>query len=345
VEHKPAKEKSWVEKIGTAVGDMVRDIGTANEMAQDKLEDTAFKHVLKGGMTTMIGVGLEKAMDGIWDDVMSGKPLLHRPYLEVAEKTRNELRQLEKSNVPLYSFIKQASKDLASGVIYNGLAYFSRPMLKPAEGSHMLAAVAINAAEAWGTPGLASHLQSQRAQAEKQKALDEVKYWRDKVNASKKSIREAPQADAVAALKKQKAAQLAANRITVPEDTSMPWQTAFNENVLQYSNPATNLGVDMVVSGLKALHKNFKEVRKVRKEKGGLEGKKVFMPKKGDWKERPWQERQNKPQHEYQKPYQGNQDKPQREYHGKPGQDQVYYGKSHWKDSRKQPEVELEKFD
>ncbi|MBP9814209.1 hypothetical protein KBC80_03350 [Candidatus Woesebacteria bacterium] len=282
----PKKEKNWADKLKTSVGDTISDIATANKMAKDKFEgDSAVMQVAKGGMTTLIGVGLEKALDGTWKEVMGGKPLLERPKLVLSQETRDQLRALEQSNTPLYHFITQASKDLATGVIYNGLAFFSRPMLKSASGEHMLASLAVDAAEAWGTKGLSSHLQAELATAKKNGFLKEAGVQQARIDELGSSRTHDARHVYEEATKKHRAALHSAGTVVIPVDESLEWQANFNK-ILNYSNPATNLGLSMMIDGASTLFKNFKEVKKVRKEKGGLAGKKVEMPKKGGWQDR-----------------------------------------------------------
>lgn len=285
-EAKPQKEKTWVDKLKTSVGDTISDIATANKMAQDKFEgDSALMQMAKGSMTTLIGVGLEKALDGTWKEVMDGRPLLERPKLVLSEETRKQLKALEQSNTPLYHFITQASKDLATGVIYNGLAFFSRPMLKSAGGEHMLASLAVDAAEAWGTKGLSSHLQAEQAIAKKNRFLKEAEVQKKRIEDLGFSRTHDARHIYEEATREHRAALSSASAVVVPVDESLEWQANFNK-ILNYSNPATNLGLSMMVDGAGTLFKNFKEVKRVRKEKGGLAGKKVEMPKKGGWQDR-----------------------------------------------------------
>ena len=70
------KEKSVENKLGTAIGDLARDIGTANTMAKEKFDgDTALMHAARGGVTAMIGAGLKLAIDNVWNEAVSGRPL------------------------------------------------------------------------------------------------------------------------------------------------------------------------------------------------------------------------------------------------------------------------------
>ncbi len=282
----PKKEKNWAEKLKISVGDTISDIATANKMAQDKFEgDSALMQMAKGSMTTLIGVGLEKALDGTWKEVLDGKPLLERPKLVLSEETRKQLKALEQSNTPLYHFITQASKDLATGVIYNGLAFFSRPMLKSAGGEHMLASLAANASEAFLTKDLGAPLRTKAALGAKELLVNERDQVRISMAESTKAYTPESAEKGVEAFFKLGELNQKIDGFVIPEDKRLPWQTNLNK-LLNYSNPATNLGLSMMIDGVSTLFKNFKEVKKVRKEKGGLAGKKVEMPKKGGWQDR-----------------------------------------------------------
>lgn len=81
----------------------------------------------------------------------------------------------------------------------------------------------------------------------------------------------------------------------------------FFRNGAYWSNPITHLGAEWMVGGVKTLIENYVAVRKARAEKGGLQGKKVFMPKEdrgGRFDKKPWQG--DKKPWEDRKPWQGD---------------------------------------
>lgn len=107
----------------------------------------------------------------------------------------------------------------------------------------------------------------------------------------------------------------------------------FVRNKLNFSNPITHLGVEWMASGVTTLWKNFWDVRKVRRERGGLEGKNVFMSKRdtrysGD--RRPSYDRRQSSGGRY------SPDRKQ-EYQ----KDKVYYGKGTYDDQKRLEEYEL----
>jgi hypothetical protein len=56
--------------------------------------------------------------------------------------------------------------------------------------------------------------------------------------------------------------------------------------LVKYSNPPVLKGLDVIITSMNELRLNYEEVRKVRKEKGGMPGQKVEMSSKRDWQDR-----------------------------------------------------------
>lgn len=286
-EKKPSPETKpdFIGKIQTSIGDCIRDVITANKMAADAFEgDTALMQIAKGGMTTLVGVGLERVLEDSFHDAIAvgGKGrFLDRPFVTISEKTRRQLADMRLNDTKMYDFVYHAAKDLATGVIYNGLAFFSRPMFKSAGGEHMLASVALDAMEALGTTGLESHYAHEDATRavdvlrEKQSALRSVIAEKGKPAASSEGAYE------LANLRQQRdrlGDKIRRDVKKIPIDTSLAWQMTARK-YLNYSNPATLLGLDMIAKGGAEFIKNWKDVQKIRKENGGLAGKSVNMPK------------------------------------------------------------------
>lgn len=149
----PKKEKNWVEKIGVAVVDTFRDIGTANQMAKDTFDgSSALMQAAKGATTTLVGVGLEKAMDEYFTGVMAGsEPLINRTPAKFGKSFREGLDALKDTDPRMHQFVVQTAKDLMVGGAYNGLAFFTRPLLESAKAEHLVGSLLVNAADAWGT--------------------------------------------------------------------------------------------------------------------------------------------------------------------------------------------------
>jgi len=271
----PKKEKTWVEKLTTSVLDLGRDIVSANQMAKEKFDgSSALMQAAKGTTTALIGVGLEKAMDEYFDGVMSGKePILGRTNARFGENFQKVIKGLEKTNPRMHHFIVQSTKDLVVGGAYNGLAFFSRPILELAR------ALGVNATEAMFTKGL-SYPREVAEVAKKRDALN----TRDSTQVQR--LRELQHNDSpetpakrLEAIQERLRVFKERKLITDPTDTPLEWQT-FIRKFTAYSNPATLLGLDMIGNSMQTFTKNLKDIRKVRKEKGGLAGKKVEMPKK-----------------------------------------------------------------
>lgn len=323
----PKKEKSWVEKISVAVVDTFRDIGTANQMAKDTFDgSTALMQAAKGATTTLVGVGLEKAMDEYFTGVMAGtEPLINRTPAKFGKSFREGLDTLKDADPRMHQFVVQTAKDLMVGGAYNGLAFFTRPLLESAKAEHLVGSLVVNAADAWGTkdpngsklrkhaiehreslgrqkePWMKQRDDAKSPYVESEKVINGGPYDPYKYEQPKKAksifaeqdlrlIQNTPQYEAA-----QKSFHEAVTKILeldkelantpIPEDKSLRWQT-FLRKYTTYSNPATLLGLSMVGQSMMTMKDNFLKVRKVRKEKGGLAGKKVEMPKKGGWQDR-----------------------------------------------------------
>ncbi len=277
---------AWADRLKTHVGDFARDIVTANKMATDKFDgDTALLRAAKGSVTALIGVGLERVINDVWEGGMSGKELLSRPYIKFSQKTIDSIRALEKSNPRLHLFATQAIKDVVTGITYNGLAFFSRPMLESLKAEHLIASLGINVGEAIGlTHGVESP-------AKKAAALDRKQYLETNLESNRRLMTELVEnklpkgtvtTPASEAFEQLGVAKQELSEWTLPEDTRLAWQMAIRK-YLKYSNPASLFGISMIADGGATLVKNFLAVRKTRREKGGLPGQKVFMPKNDDW--------------------------------------------------------------
>ena len=306
------KEKSIVKRMSTTVLDIGRDILTANEMAKERFDgDSALLRVARGATTTAIGIGLEKVLDEAFKKNMEdgGKLYFGKLQVDIPPEVAKLIKGFEIKNPRWHHLILQSTKDLLTGTIYNGLAFFSRPMLESAGSEHLVGSLAVNASEAMFTKGLSSRLQAEKAKSKKRGHLEEDRKWDDALTSIGYSRSQEAKLKYEEATREKRVALTAANATNIPHDDSVAWQS-FLRQFTTFSNPATLLGLDMLGSSMMTFTKNLREVRKIRKEKG-IEGKSVDMSKKYEKKE--W------------------------------GRDKVYYGKSNWKsrDQKAQEEYEL----
>lgn len=296
-ERTPGKEKSWVNKLGTAIGDTISDIGTASDMAKDKFEgDSALMHAARGGLTTLLGIGLEKAIDGMWQKGFQGlEPISQRPWLEISPEAIKALEKIGEKYPAVYRFAREGSKDVVTGMLYNGIAFFSRPMFPSIEGKHLVRSTLVNALES---------------------VIESPEYIREDIRLAPINRKTASNMDK----KSVDTSQFQKNDVQ-----RSPWREN-SLRILGLSNPATQLGADMITTAFSTLKRNYDEVQKARKEKGGMPGKKVEMPNSGGYGDRK---------------YYGN----KREYGNKPqyNKDKVYYGKSQWNMSPQQEEEDRAK--
>lgn len=323
-------EPGWWKKLETATLDLGRDVLTANEMAKSKLDgDSALLRAAKGATTTLLGIGLEKALDDVFERGITGKdPIIYRPQIQFSPKIAENLKNLERTNPRIHHFVLQATKDTLTGMIYNGISFFSRPMFESVKGEHLVGSLAVNATEAMFTKGLDYPMRSSDAK-EARRSLDsqsdvQVQHLRELSQKIGINIDEQRQVYIKERLR------LATEKKKIKDPTNVPleWQTWLRQYTA-FSNPATLLGFDMIGTSMMTLQKNFSEVRKVRKEKG-IVGRKVEMPQ---------------PHYVHAKggasrgePYRGNDGRWQKK-------ESVYYGKSNAKTTQQQETEALEKFD
>lgn len=336
-----AQEKLTIKKLGNKLGDVVRDIDTASKMATDKFDgDSALMRTARGFVTTGIGVGLEKSMNFVWDKVWQGDiPFYDKSKFGTGmAEAMNKFAQSSDFNARMYYLIKEGTQDLSLAIFYNFLAFRSQPLLPKAEPKHLLRSLTADAIEAFARPispklpgvvQLEAKLNTNRILDAQINDLDEkIAFYAGRSYWDKASEHQAfPMADLSEKLKQRRGVLVEQVDPTVKQvdPTVKPKLQGkaeeFIYKAVDISNPVTMLGIDMIGSGITSLIRNFREVRKVRSEKGGLEGKKVIMPKKEPWKDR------------------GNDRRPyeKREYN----KDKVYYGKSTWKDKKLQEEYDL----
>lgn len=328
------QEKLTLKKLGNTLGDVVRDIDTASQMASDKFDgDSALMRTARGAVTTGIGVGLEKSMNFVWDRVWQGDiPFYDKSKFGTGmAEAMNKFAQSSDFNARMYHLIKEGTQDLSLAIFYNFLAFRSQPLLPKAEPKHLLRSLTADAIEAFATPispnlpgvvKLEAQLSTNRILDAQINDLDEkIAFYAGRSYYDKASDHQTfPMSELSEKLKvRRDALEGQVKQIDIPKRQGRVEELIYK--VVDVSNPVTMLGIDMIGSGITSLIRNFREVRKVRKEKGGMEGKKVAMPKKEGWKDRGSDR----------KPYE------KREYN----KDKVYYGKSNWRDKKLQEEYDL----
>jgi len=317
-----AKEKSVVERMSTTVLDIGRDIVTANKKAMDNFDGKSPLLVAaQGGATALVGIGLEKVLDKTFKKGMEGGTLYFgKLQIDIPKEVADQIKGFERSHPRWHHFILQSTKDLLTGTIYNGLAFFSRPMFESAKAEHLVGSLAVNASEAMFTKGLKSVLVRQSAVDKKAAIQSERDVWQNELTERAKLRTESALTAQANAKDKLNDLDEQLNKFIIPDEEAWAWQS-FLRQFTTFSNPATLLGLDMLGRSMIAFKDNLVEVRKTRKDKG-IVGKSVDMEKKYEKKE--WGNRDSGGR------WQGNKDK-------------VYYGKSNWKsaDQKAQEEYEL----
>lgn len=330
-----AREKFTLKKLGNTLGDVARDIDTASKMAADKFEgDSALMRTARGFVTTGIGVGLEKSMNFVWDKVWQGDiPFYDKSKFGTGmAEAMNKFAGGSDFKARMYYLIKEGTQDLSLAIFYNFLAFRSQPLLPKAEPKHLLRALTADAVEAFATPispklpgvvQLEAKLGTNRMIDAQINDLDEkIAFYAGRSYYDKASDHQTfPMSELSEKLKQRRTAlEGQVQQIQAPDRQGKVEELIYK--TVDISNPVTMLGIDMIGGGITSLVRNFREVRKIRKESGGMEGKKVVIPKKEGWKDR------------------GGDRKPfeKRDYN----KDKVYYGKSAWKDQQKlQEEYDL----
>ena len=329
-----AQGKLTLKKLGNKLGDIGRDVDTASKMASDKFDgDSALMRTARGFVTTGIGVGLEKSMNFVWDKVWQGDiPFYDKSKFGTGmAEAMNKFAQSSDFNARMYYLIKEGTQDLSLAIFYNFLAFRSQPLLPKVEPKHLLRSLTADAIEAFTKPispnlpgavKLEAQLSTNRILDAQINDLDEkIAFYAGRSHYDKHNETQVfPMGELAEKLKdKKKILEGQVKQIDIPIEQTPVEKLIYK--MVDVSNPVTMLGLDMIGSGITNLIRNFREVRKVRKEKGGLEGKKVAMPKKEGWKDRGSDR----------KPYE------KREYN----KDKVYYGKSNWRDKKLQEEYDL----
>lgn len=196
----PVKDKVWIDRIKTevgekkepekglkhawmALGDMVRDVRTASEMAKEKFRtetfgkdsegDSALKYAMRGVMTAAVGAGMEVAMDSLWNDVWQGKmPFIER--FQIGSGVAEKLNKLVANDDTPYRWktrlaylMKEGSQDLAIATVYNMLMTFRAQQLFPkVKPEHLFASLSVDAIEALLSQTLPKDMERKAAESQ-----------------------------------------------------------------------------------------------------------------------------------------------------------------------------------
>ncbi len=109
---------------------------------------------------------------------------------------------------------------------------------------------------------------------------------------------------------------------------------------LKASNPVTMMGMEWMASGVGTLIGNIIAVRKARNERGGLSGKKVFMPREDKYHRDDYRRRDEYHKRDDNRSWQDRRPQQDRRQDDRQGKDRVYYGKGR-SDAKKLEEYEL----
>lgn len=278
------KETMRVNKVGTYLADIVRDIGTANNMAKDKFEgNSALMQTAQGFVTGLVGVGLEYGTEQMWDRAWSNTGPIFDRFLYIGGATGKLQKLADNGKSRLYYFIKEGTQDIAMGLLYNFMAFKGQPIFKKMEFKHVFTALTADAAEAFARPGVPEEVAV--SLKDQKKFLDvsgELRATKENLANLEHMFKKPDDYKEKASEYQESISRLEAQQQQW-EPTVVPltgWKM-WLRNGFTISNPVTHLSLDMMSSGLNALYKNIREVRKVRSERGGLEGKKVFIPRQG----------------------------------------------------------------
>lgn len=331
------KETGWMEKIRVSIGDAFRDFNTASEMAREHLDgDKPLLRFARGATSFGMGWLFEKATDDAFQAAFRGEGLLlGRPPIKIGESAVRQLDNLVKNHPRIYYFLREGSQDVVIAALNNSLSFFTKSLVPSVEAKLLMWSLVADAGAA-AVSNTNDTLQGavEAALVANEKQNEELMRKVEKVQ------RKIPDK---AVEKYMGALTGLVDRLEKEGErirdfwSDQPLSTPSRKKDLRkqilglvrgglnLSNPVTLLGGEMMISSWVKFKENWDAVRKVRNEKGGLQGKTVYMPKdehRGRYEDkRRWEDRKDK----------------------------VYYGKSNWQQEPKKqeltPEEELlEKF-
>ena len=287
-------------------------------------------------------------------------------------KKMNDFATKSDKNARLTYFIKEGTQDLSLSLLYNWMAFRSQPILPKTGPEHLLRTLGVDALEAFALPNIPQAVRDQVKQNQLKMAEARYKDLRrefgdvDRIKETKKvvhfpeppdrgdrrySTHDLPEPkpkpitefvtthqfqldlddlDNEIRKVKRERNDLRSYKPQYPEVAGKVEQVF--RSVGDLSNPITQLGTEWMITGLANLVKNYREVRKVRGQKGGLEGKKVFMPKSEEHRYQGNRYQSSDRRNEYAK----RQDYDRHDKH-----DRVYYGRSKQDDVKAQEEYAL----
>jgi hypothetical protein len=283
LEGKPTKEQSLFQRLGTAVAETVKDIREANDMAKRKFDgDSALMRVARGALTGSVGAGLELATDDMFSKAWRGEGPIFERFI-MGENTGKKLAKLSEQHPRLSHFIKEGTQDVALAALYNFIAYRSQPIFTQVESPHVLRSLAADALEAGFIKTIPDEMKT-AASAINQPKTDRWQQQRRRFRRPKQ--KKYPMGGEGAEMmmneffKKKPTGENNAKRVTGKNtDTPMSERQGSLGNVFNLSNPVTQLGLEMVWSGMTTFAKNFSELRKARKVNEWSGGKAASSPK------------------------------------------------------------------
>ncbi len=290
IERVMTQEQSWFTKLGTAVADTVKDIQSANDAAKRKFDgESALMHAARGALTGAVGAGLELATDDMFSKAWRGEGPIFERFI-MGESAGKKLAALTEKNPRLSHFVKEGTQDVALAALYNFIAYRSQPIFPQVESQHVLRSVAIDAFEAGFVKSIPSEMRNAAAMINK-KQTDKIYRgsYRSKPS-NRQKIPFGPEGSAMLMdnyfRSKPRTEKKASPRFSYQRAdrgpaliTTTPDRQGIIGNMFNISNPVTQLGVEMVWSGLSTFAKNFSEIRKNRKVKKWSGGKDIIPPK------------------------------------------------------------------
>lgn len=263
------KEQSLFQRLGVAVAETVKDIRDANDMAKRKFDgDSALMRVARGALTGAVGAGLELATDDMFSKAWRGEGPIFERFI-MGENTGKKLAKLSEQHPRISHFVKEGTQDVALAALYNFIAYRSQPIFTQVESPHVLRSLTADALEAGFINSIPAEMKT-AVSAINQPKVDRWQHQRRRFRRPKQKKYplggEGSEMMMNDFFKKKPSADMQAARISGKNTPgTVPERQGVLGNVFNLSNPVTQLGLEMVWSGMTTFAKNFSELRKTRK--------------------------------------------------------------------------------
>lgn len=290
---KITKEQSLFMRLGKAAADMASDIRSANDMAKRKFDgDSALMRVARGALTGAVGAGLELATDDMFSKAWRGEGPIFERFI-MGESAGKKLAALSKRSPRLSHFIKEGTQDVALAALYNFIAYRSQPIFTQVESQHVIRSLTADALEAGFLQSIPAEMQNAAANM---KPTHKDKWQRRghnrgyKPQPQQRKYSFGPEGSEQMMQEyfhpKKDVSNKSATKINVHSESvskaGAPERSGLVGNLFNLSNPVTQLGVEMMWSGLSTFAKNYKDLRKTRKLNEWSGGKASTAPSKGE---------------------------------------------------------------